>query len=175
VSRKTGLLLFAACLAVAAGACHSDSPPKAPENRARTARGAPVDFRYEDVQKGVLDSSAMRGLPSVIIFIATYDIASQAQARFLTMIERRHHSRIRVAAIVLERSENLPLVVAFRDSLHLDYPIAMGDGDLVSGRGPFGDVHVVPTTILLDQSGRIAWRNVGLAKDTDIEAALRSL
>jgi hypothetical protein len=34
---------------------------------------------------------------------------------------------------------------------------------------------MVPTTILLDGKGRIVWRNVGLAKDTDIEAALKGL
>jgi hypothetical protein len=149
--------------------------PTSPDNRAAALRSDPVVFHYEGAQEGALDSGALRGRPSVIIFITTYDIASQAQARFLTMLERRHRARIRVAAVVLEPPDNRPLVIAFRDALHLDYPVAMGDSDLVAGRGPFGDVHAVPTTVLLDDKGRIAWRNVGLAKDTDIEGALFGL
>jgi hypothetical protein len=175
VSPKSGLLFCMACLAFLQGACRGDTPPNAPHRAATTLQTDPVAFRYDDVQEGALDSQALRGRPLVISFITTYDLASQAQARFLTMFERRHRSRIRVAAVVLERPENRPLVLVFRDALHIEYPVAMGDADLVAGRGPFGDVHVVPTTILLDDKGRIAWRNVGLAKDTDIESALRGL
>lgn len=161
-----------AFLALLEGACRSGAPPNAPASRAREPLSDPIAFVYENVENGALDSASLRGHRSVIIFITTYDVASQAQARFLTMVQKRHRSRIRAAAIVLERPENRPLVVVFRDALHLDYPVAMGDGDLVAGGGPFGDVHTVPTTILLDEKGRIVWRNVGLAKDTDIEAAL---
>jgi hypothetical protein len=175
VSYKSGLLFFMACLTLPLGACRTVAPPNAPASRAVAPLSEPVSFVYEDVEKGALDSASLRGQPSVIIFITTYDVPSQAQARFLTMVHKRHRSRIRAAAIVLERPENRPLVVVFRDALHLDYPVAMGDGELVAGRGPFGDVHTVPTTILLDKKGRIVWRNVGLAKDTDIEAALEGL
>jgi hypothetical protein len=175
VSRKSGLLLWIACLALQQGACRAAASPESTRNRSVALRGEPVVFHYDDVQKGALDSDALRGRPLVIIFITTYDLASQAQARFLTMVERRHRSKIRVAAVVLEPPDNRPLVIAFRDTLHLDYPIAMGDSDLVAGRGPFGDVHTVPTTVVLDEGGRIAWRNVGLAKDTDIDTALGGL
>jgi len=175
VSYRRGLLFSIACLASLLGACRTEPAPKTPESRAAAPRSDPVSFRYEGVEKGTLDSGSLRGRPAVIIFITTYDIASQAQARFLTMVERRLRSRIGAAAIMLEPSDNRPLVLAFRDALHLDYPVAWGDDDLSRGHGPFGDVRAVPTTIVLDAAGRIAWRNVGLVKDTDIEAALSGL
>jgi hypothetical protein len=175
-----GRQLFArACLALAVapalGACKSAQPSKMTAGPSAMQRSEPLVFHYDDVQKGAVDSSALRGRPSVIIFITTYDIVSQAQARFLTMVQRRRRSKIHVAAITLEPADNLPLVAAFRDALHLDYPVALGDREIILGRGPFGDIRAVPTTVVLDENGRICWRNVGLAKDTDIEAALDGL
>jgi hypothetical protein len=174
VNRKRGLLLSMACFAAAHGSCRA-AQPAAPGDQPGALRSAPIVFHYDDVQKGSVDSTALQGRPAVIIFITTYDLASQAQARFLTMVERRQGPRIRVAAVVLEPPENRPLVIGFRDALHLDYPVALGDRELVAGRGPFGNVHAVPTTIVLDKNGQIAWRNVGLAKDTEIEAAIGAL
>jgi hypothetical protein len=76
---------------------------------------------------------------------------------------------------MLESAENRPLMVAFRDALRLDYPVAIGDPSLIAGEGPFGDVHAVPSTVVLDSEGRLVWRRVGLAKDDEIENVLRGL
>jgi hypothetical protein len=122
---------------------------------------------------GSLGSDALLGRPAVLIFITTYDLASQAQARFLSMLLRRHARELGAAAIVLEPAENRPLVLAFRDALDLGYPIAFGSADLLTGKGPFGDVAAVPTTVLLDARGRLVHRRAGLARDTEIEQVLR--
>src|SRR4051794_7561157 len=152
------------------------APGDAAAQPSTVPRSAPVHFSYPTVDgQGSLGSAALFGRTSVVAFIATYDVASQAQVRFLSLEKRRHEPRLNVAAIVLEPPENLPLIVAFRDALRLDYPVALGDADLIAGGGPFGDVHGVPTTVILDRDGKIVWRHVGLAKDSDIEQALRGM
>jgi hypothetical protein len=156
-------------------ACAAERP--APEPLfAATPRGSPLKFRYELADgKGALAAETMRGQPSVLIFVTTYDLASQAQARFLSGVARRHGPRVHPAAIVLEPPDNRPLVVAFRDALRLDYPVAMADAQVIAGESPFGDVHAVPSTVVLDSEGRIVWRHVGLSKEEDIENVLRGL
>jgi hypothetical protein len=124
---------------------------------------------------GALRAESLRGAPAILIFITTYDLASQAEARFLLGVYRRHRGAVRAAAIVLEPNENRPLVQAFRDTLKLSYPVAIGDAALVAGEGPFGDVHSVPSVVLLDAEGRIAWKHAGLVKDEELEQALRGL
>jgi hypothetical protein len=109
------------------------------------------------------------------VFVTTYDLASQAQARFLSGIVLRHGPSIHAAAVVLEPAENRPLILAFRDALRLHYPVAMGDASLVAGEGPFGDVRAVPSTVVLDSEGRLVWRHVGLSKEDEIERVLRGL
>jgi hypothetical protein len=155
-------------------ACASERPPSQPVF-AGTARTAPLHFRYELADgKGALTSEAMRGKPTVIAFLTTYDLASQAQARFLSGIFQRH-TGINAAGIVLERAENRPLIVAFRDALRLAYPVAIGDAALISGEGPFGDVHSVPSTVVLDSENRLVWKHIGLAREEEIEDALRHM
>jgi hypothetical protein len=111
----------------------------------------------------------------VLGFLATYDIASQAQARFLNAIAQRHGGRVQVAIVVLETAENRPLVIAFRDGLDLAYPVAMGDAEIISGEGPFGDVHIVPATVVLDAEARLVWKKLGIVREDEIEKVLREL
>ena len=129
----------------------------------RPARSWPSGF----FQAGL----ALKGRPAILIFITTYDLASQAQARFLSTFHRHRHD-VGAAAIMLEFEDNRPLVVMFRDSLGLRYPVVLGDADAIAGKGPFGDVSV-PTTILLNAAGRIVWRRPGIVTDAEMEDALR--
>jgi hypothetical protein len=162
-------------LTIALGAaCASQRPPPQPVF-AEIPRGSPLSFQYQLADgKGVLTSQLLRGRSTVIAFVTTYDLASQAQARFLTGLMRKH-PLIHVAAIVLEPPDNRPLIVAFRDALELEYPVALGDAALIGGHGPFGDVRSVPSTVVLDSEGRMVWRHFGLAKEEDVENALRGI
>ncbi len=111
----------------------------------------------------------------MIAFLATYDIVSQAQARFLATVYRARAAEINVAVVVLEPPENRPLAEAFRDALHLEFPVAMGDAETIAGHGPLGDVHAVPTTVVLDAKGRIVSKLIGLQKDDDLARAVDAI
>jgi hypothetical protein len=163
IAGRLALLLLGAC------APASDQSPKA----SSLAPSAPLFFAYPLADGNeALRSDALRGRPTFVAFLATYDLASQAEARFLGGVLRRHQGRVHVVAVVLEPLANLPLVLAFRDSLRLAYPVAIGDAALIAGEGPFGDVHAVPSTVLLDSAGRLVWRHTGLAKEDELEQAL---
>ncbi len=156
-------------------ACAAERPASQPVFGA-SVRTTPIHFQYELADgKGALTSETVRGRPTVIVFLTTYDLASQAQARFLSGVLQRHASHIHAAGIVLERFENRPLIVAFRDALRLSYPLAIADASLIAGEGPFGDVHAVPSTVVLDSENRLVWKHVGLAKEDEIEEALRGM
>ena len=162
-------------IALALASCASEPPPAQPVF-ASTTRSAPLHFQYPLIDgRSWLGADALRGRPTVIGFLATYDMASQAEARFLNGIARRLAGRVHVAAVMLERADNRPLIIAFRDGLNLGYPVAIGDADLISGGGPFGDVHVVPSTVVLDAQARLVWKKLGLAAEEEIEKVLRDL
>ena len=163
------------CCACAVPACASEPPPPQPVF-ASAARSAPLRFQYPLVDgRGWLGSDSLRGRPTVLGFLTTYDVASQAQARFLNGLAQRYGSRVQVAAVMLEGGDNRPLILAFRDGLSLVYPLALGDAEMIGGGGPFGDVHVVPSTVVLDAEGRLVWKHVGIAPEEMIEKVLKDL
>ncbi len=172
LSRLARILLVALALSAA---CASEPPPSQPVF-ASVTRSAPLHFQYPLIDgRSWLTADALRGHPTIIGFLTTYDLASQAQARFLNGLVRRLAGRVQVAAVMLERTENRPLIIAFRDGLNLGYPVAIGDADIISGEGPFGDVHVVPSTVVLDAQGRLVWKKLGLAGEEELEKVVKDL
>jgi hypothetical protein len=132
-----------------------------------------LHFAYETLDGKALSTETLAGRFTLIGFVATYDMASQAEARFLGSLLRRHTPRINVALLALESPENQPLVQAFVQSMGLEYPVAMADAATIAGEGPFAGLHHVPSVVLLDREGRERWRHVGLADEATIDKALR--
>jgi hypothetical protein len=66
-------------------------------------------------------------------------------------------------------------VEAYRDALKVPFPVALGDTATTAGGGPFGDVHLVPSVVVLNAEGRIAWRKAGLTKSDELREHMKGL
>jgi hypothetical protein len=166
------LMLFA--LWAPAG-CGVGAPPSAVPEAPPPPSGPPLSFAYDTLDGKALSSETTTGRFTVIGFITTYDLASQAEVRFLAGLGRAHAPRVNVAALVLEPRDNRPLVEAFVTSLGIWFPVALADAETIAGRGPFADLHHVPSVIILDKQGREAFRHVGLIEQNELDGALRAL
>ena len=152
-----------ACL-LTLGACAETHAlgPAAPNTK-----GDPVVFSFGTTEGELFSSVETRGRSTAVLFVTTFDLASQAQARFLNEIFKEHEPHPRVVAVVLEPPVHRVLAEAFRTSLGLDYPVALANPTTLSGDGPFGEIFGVPTLVVLDTSGRVAFRSTGaVAKKT---------
>ena len=163
-----GLLI----LALALGACHGKHPEE-PVGVSQT-QGAPIKFSYDSLDQRAVSSEAARGKPAVLGFIATWDMMSQAQADFLSAMAKTDGDKISYYLIALDERGNRELVEAFASTLALNCPVALGDPDTVAGRTGFGSV-AVPTVVVLDAEGRMAWRKNGLAKSDELRQVLVSV
>ena len=150
------------------GCSESVSEPARPA----AEQGRAIQFVYGTTAGDELSSASTRGRGTAILFVTTYDLASQIQAKTLNNIVRSHTPRINAGAVVLETADYAMLADAFRTTLGLAYPVAMADAATLAGDGPFGRIQVVPTTVVLDRSGREVWRKAGVAEAREIEAAL---
>jgi len=167
---------WAALAALALAACGGAQPPEAqPPPAAAKVTGPVLAFSYESLSGAPLSTDSLRGRISVIGFVTTYDIASQAQVRFLSTLLRNHAPRLNVALLVLEQPENKPMVDAFAASLGIDYPVALADAATIAGTGPFAGLHHVPSVIVLDRQGREAWRHIGLIDTSSLDQAVRAV
>ncbi len=162
-------------LALALAAC---SPPPEPAHEPAAAvspSGPPLHFAFETLDGKPLTSESLRGRITVLAFLATYDFPSQAEARFLSSIARRHTPRLNAAALILEAPENRPLASAFASALALPYPVALADSATIAGEGAFAGLHHVPSIVILDREGREAYRHVGLIEEPALEQAIRGV
>jgi hypothetical protein len=129
-------------------------------------------FSFRALDGRVVSSQGYRGRMTVVAMVATYDTASQAQAKFLETVVRRHTPRINALLLVLEPPEHQPLVEAYASSLGLSYDVAIADAATIAGKGAFPGLHHVPSIVLLDRAGREVWRNFGLVEADNLSEAI---
>jgi hypothetical protein len=169
LKRRALLLAILGTLALGCG-----SQASAPSITSPQPGNAP-QFAFTGLDGARLTPASVAGRTTVIGFLTTYDVHSQAEARFLAMLERHHTPRINVIGLILEAPENQPLVEAFVTSLGLRYPIALADAETIAGDGPFAGLHHVPSVVILDRDGREAWRHIGFVNEVGLEAAVRAV
>jgi hypothetical protein len=148
------------------------SVPEYPAEPKPTYAGIRRDFDYIAIDGRHLSSTTTRGRPTVLLFITTFDLGSQVAVRRVAEVAHDHVPRINAGAVVLEPPRNVPLVEAFVASTETDFPVALADPATLEARGAFGEVRVVPTTVVLDASGVEVWRKEGAPAIAEIEAAL---
>jgi hypothetical protein len=120
-------------------------------------------------------SDQVLGRVTIVLFLTTYDTASQiAATRFDSEIHTLSR-RVNALAVALEPPNHSLLVGVFHDSLHLSYPLLMPDPATLAGQGPFGVIDVVPTWVVLDKSGREIWRKAGVGAIPELRAILRDV
>ena len=152
-------------------ACVACGRASAPALEAAPAQpGEPIEFAYGTTEGTELGSLATRGRGTAILFITTYDLASQLVARRLDDVLRRHVPRANAGAVVLEAPQYAVMADTFRTSLELRYPVAMADQATLGGGGPFGKIDRIPTLVILDAEGREVWRRSGVQTEKENRA-----
>lgn len=167
VATVVSLLLLAGC-----GGAETTEPRYGVASEAPAASGPRRRFNYLTLAGDRVSHESYAGRMTVIALVATYDTASQAQARFVNQLYVHHTPRVNALLLVLEPPHHQPLVEAFVQSLDLRYDVAIADPATIAGEGPFTGLHHVPSVVLLDREGREVWRNLGVADDETLSAAI---
>jgi hypothetical protein len=115
------------------------------------------------------------GRPTVISFVTTWDLSSQAQIDYLVPMAKRDGAKVGYLMVALQEAQDRELVQVYAEHLGVTFPVAMADDDLRSGGGSFGPLKAVPTTIILDRAARMVWRHVGIARPEEIREGLSGL
>jgi hypothetical protein len=135
---------------------------------------APIQFNFPAAGDDVIVSSeTMRGRVTALLFITTYDLASQLLVRRLGEVIVSFAPRANAAAVVVEAPRYAELLPTYRQTMSLPFPVVMADFATLQGGGPFGSIANVPTLIVLDRDGREVWRHEGALERDKLEDALR--
>ena len=164
---------WALCWLGLVGACAAvPASPLGPED-AVASSDEPVLFSFPGAGDTQVNSATTRGRVTLLVFVTTYDMASQLVLRRVADAIARFTPRANAAAVVLEPPLYVDLLPAYRESLGLPYPVVMADFATQQGQGQFGGIQRVPTLVVLDREGREVSRQHGSLTKPEIEEALR--
>jgi hypothetical protein len=137
-----------------------------PDNR------EPIEFEFDSIDNHPVNAASTRGAPTVIAFTTTWDLMSQAQTDFLVKMAKHDGDAVHYVLVALQESKDRELVEVYAQKLGVEFPVALANAETIAGGGPFGDVHNVPTVVVLDADGRLVWLHPGVAKASEIRAAM---
>jgi hypothetical protein len=132
--------------------------------------GRVLQFAFGTTDGEELGSVNTRGRVTVLVFVTTFDLASQVVAKRLNQVARTHHPRINAGAVVLEPPNHAPLAQAFRSALELSYPVALADLPALEQDSGLGEVRSVPTVLVLNGEGREIVRKLGMCTVAELES-----
>ena len=167
---RRGLLFL--CLL---GACQriEEPPAEGATDAESEARGQVQRYVFGTTQGEELSSQTMHGRVTVLVFVTTFDLASQVAAKRVNQVFHTHRPRINAGAVVLEAAKYAPLADVFRSTLELSYPVAIADLPTLEQNSTLGEVRSVPTLLVLDAQGREVLRKTGNFSLDDLNQWLR--
>ena len=156
-------------------ACVSTKPVAEPVgvSNARAQTEAPQTWAYESLDARAVSAEGTRGKPTVLAFVTTDNLGSQAQVNFLVAMAKHDADRVNYALVAMHTRKDREIVELYRSTLAVTFPVALADDASISGGGPF-PIEAVPTVVVLDREGKLVWRTTGLAKPADIRPHLNT-
>jgi hypothetical protein len=136
---------------------------------------SPAQFSFDSLDARAVSTGTVVGKPTVLSFVTTWDLSSQAQIDFLVPMAKKDGQQINYVMVALQEAKDRELVEVFVHGLGVTFPAALADEDVLQGSGPFGAIRAVPTTVVLDRAARMVWRHVGLARPEEIREGLSGL
>jgi hypothetical protein len=146
--------------------------PPAEDAHESESRGQVQRYVFGTTDGQELSAEGMRGRVTALLFVTTFDLASQVAAKQLDQVFHTHRPRINAGAVVVEAAKYAPLADVFRSTLDLSYPVAIADLDMLGRNSTLGEVRSVPTLVILDAEGREVTRKTGTFSLQELHAWL---
>lgn len=149
----------------------SNGGPSAVYVRPESRSMAP-DFTLNDLSGVPVKLSDFRGKVVLLNFWATWCAPCKAEVPAFVSFERAYGNHdFTVLGISLDEGGS-SAVKQFVEAEHVNYPVLIGDNRIADA---FGGLTAVPTTLIIDQRGRIAAVHIGLCKPSEYEADIKAV
>ncbi len=152
--------------------CSSSTSVKAASVKPDRDRKQAPDFALKDADGKVVHLADYRGKVVLLDFWATWCGPCKIEIPWFMEMQRKHKDRgFEVLGVAMD-DEGWESVKPFVSELGVNYRILMGNDTTAQ---LYGGVDALPTTFLIDRTGRIAAVHVGLASKKDFEDGIEQL
>lgn len=107
--------------------------------------------------------------PLLINFWASWCQPCRQELRILSRLAQKYQARMSFVGIAVNSPK--AEILALKNSLNLNYLLAQGDDQIVK----LWQAQALPTTYLIDASGRIAWAHSGIISEEELEKNLNTI
>lgn len=134
-------------------------------------RAAAADFALSDRAGRTVQLSQFRGRVVLVDFWATWCPPCRTEIPWFAEFQRRYaNPGLTVLGVAMDE-DGWKTAGPFVDSVGAEYPMVLGTGEVARRFG----VETLPTTLLIDRSGRIAATHTGLVSRSAVESEIRYL
>lgn len=161
-SRFSGLL---ASLSLPSSVRTSTSPIE-------SSRKPAPDFTLRDAAGKPVKLSDFRGQVVLLNFWATWCAPCKVEIPWFVEFEQKYGQRGFAALGVSFDDDGWQSVTPYMQTKQMNYPVVLGNEEV---ERLYGGLGALPTTLILDKSGRIAVTHVGLCLRSDYESEIKAL
>ena len=163
-ARLTAVITTALALGYMSTGCSSTHTVNAASVKSEKDRKAAPDFALKDANGKIVHLSDYLGKVVLLDFWATWCGPCKIEIPWFMDIERRNKDRgFEVLGVAMD-DDGWEAVKPFAKQLGINYRLVMGNDQTAT---MYGGVDALPTTFLIDRSGRIAKTHIGLETGKD--------
>lgn len=134
-------------------------------------RPAP-DFEAPSLNGSSFRLSAHRGSVIILNFWATWCPPCRTEIPDLVALQRELSDRGLLVVGVSTDEEGADVVAPFAENFQINYPIVLDNGAVSEA---YGGIFALPTTVVIDQSGRIRYEIIGIFPTEAMRPRLEAL
>lgn len=167
-----GMMLGAILLMGAGMAAESAESAGVMKKMAVAARPEAADFKLTDLNGNLLSLSALKGKVVLLDFWATWCPPCREEIpHFMELYSAYKGKGLEMVGLSVDQG-GPAVVTQFAKENSISYPMAMADIRLTQA---YGGIRGIPTTFLIDKTGRIAKKYVGYQDKKVFEREIQSL
>ena len=116
----------------------------------------------------------LRGKVVIVSFFATWCFPCVAEVALFKHLQEQHPRDLAIVSIGMDLEGGIVLK-PYRDAMQIAYPVLIADDDTRKGDSPFGPIHELPSTFVLDREGHVQSAFSGVASEAVLEQMVDQL